>query len=105
MQPRLYSLLRNSVSLELTVLPVFAKRNDSARRCIGALQILWDSYYSFVAFGKSSYSFLLAVLAVLAVKEMTLDVREFTRRFLRQIMARGFVRIRQSGLLANRCRR
>jgi hypothetical protein len=39
-----------------------------------------------------------------AVKEMTLDVREFTRRFLLHILPRGFVRIRHYGLLANRCR-
>lgn len=40
-----------------------------------------------------------------AVKEMTLDIREFTRRFLLHILPRGFVRIRHYGLLANRCRR
>jgi hypothetical protein len=40
-----------------------------------------------------------------AVKEMTLDVREFTRRFLLHILPRGFVRIRHYGLLANCCRR
>ena len=40
-----------------------------------------------------------------AVKEMTLDVKEFTRRFLLHILPRGFVRIRHYGLLANRCRR
>jgi Putative transposase/Transposase zinc-binding domain len=39
-----------------------------------------------------------------AVKEMTLDVREFTRRFLLHILPIGFVRIRHYGLLANRCR-
>lgn len=39
-----------------------------------------------------------------AVKEMTLDVREFTRRFLLHILPRGFVRIRHYGLLANRNR-
>jgi len=39
-----------------------------------------------------------------AVKEMTLDVREFTRRFLLHILPRGFVRIRHYGLLANRYR-
>jgi Putative transposase len=39
-----------------------------------------------------------------AVKEMTLDVREFTRRFLLHILPSGFVRIRHYGLLANRCR-
>jgi len=39
-----------------------------------------------------------------AVKEMTLDVREFTRRFLLHVLPRGFVRIRHYGLLANRCR-
>lgn len=40
-----------------------------------------------------------------AIKEMTLDVKEFTRRFLLHILPRGFVRIRHYGLLANRCRR
>ncbi len=39
-----------------------------------------------------------------AVKEMALDVREFTRRFLLHILPRGFVRIRHYGFLANRCR-
>lgn len=39
-----------------------------------------------------------------AVKEMTLEVREFTRRFLLHILPRGFVRIRHYGFLANRCR-
>ncbi|HKA20228.1 MAG TPA: IS91 family transposase [Blastocatellia bacterium] len=39
-----------------------------------------------------------------AVKEMTLDVREFTRRFLLHILPRGFVRIRHYGFLANRSR-
>src|SRR5882724_2426807 len=39
-----------------------------------------------------------------AVKEMTLGVREFTRRFLLHILPRGFVRIRHYGFLANRCR-
>jgi hypothetical protein len=39
-----------------------------------------------------------------ATKEMTLDVKEFTRRFLLHILPRGFVRIRHYGLLANRCR-
>lgn len=39
-----------------------------------------------------------------AVKEMTLDVREFTRRFLLHTLPRGFVRIRHYGFLANRCR-
>jgi hypothetical protein len=38
------------------------------------------------------------------VKEMTLDVREFTRRFLLHLLPRGFVRIRHYGFLANRCR-
>jgi len=38
------------------------------------------------------------------VKEMTLDVREFTRRFLLHILPKGFVRIRHYGFLANRCR-
>jgi hypothetical protein len=39
------------------------------------------------------------------VKEMTLSVKEFTRRFLLHILPRGFVRIRHFGFLANRCRR
>jgi hypothetical protein len=39
-----------------------------------------------------------------ALKEMTLDVREFTRRFLLHILPSGFVRIRHYGFLANRCR-
>ena len=39
-----------------------------------------------------------------AVKEMTLGVREFTRRFLLHVLPRGFVRIRHYGFLANRCR-
>jgi len=39
------------------------------------------------------------------VKEMTLSVKEFTRRFLLHILPRGFVRIRHYGFLANRCRR
>lgn len=39
-----------------------------------------------------------------AVKEMTLDVSEFTRRFLLHVLPEGFVRIRHYGFLANRCR-
>jgi hypothetical protein len=39
-----------------------------------------------------------------ALKEMTLDVREFTSRFLLHVLPRGFVRIRHYGFLANRCR-
>jgi hypothetical protein len=39
-----------------------------------------------------------------AVKEMELDVREFTRRFLLHVLPGGFVRIRHYGFLANRCR-
>jgi hypothetical protein len=39
-----------------------------------------------------------------AVKEMTLEVKEFTRRFLLHILPRGFVRIRHYGFLANRSR-
>ena len=35
---------------------------------------------------------------------MTLDAVEFIRRFLLHVLPKGFVRIRQSGLLANRCR-
>jgi len=37
-------------------------------------------------------------------KTMTLDVCEFTRRFLLHVLPRGFVRIRHYGFLANRCR-
>ena len=36
---------------------------------------------------------------------MTLSALEFLRRFVRHILPRGFVRIRQSGFLANTCRR
>jgi hypothetical protein len=39
-----------------------------------------------------------------ALKETSLDAREFTRRFLLHILPRGFVRIRHYGFLANRCR-
>ena len=35
---------------------------------------------------------------------MTLSVMEFLRRFVQHILPRGFVRIRQSGFLANTCR-
>lgn len=35
---------------------------------------------------------------------MTLDAVEFIRRFLLHVLPKGFVRIRQYGLLANRCR-
>ncbi len=35
---------------------------------------------------------------------MTLDAVEFIRRFLLHVLPKGFVRIRQHGLLANRCR-
>jgi putative transposase/transposase-like zinc-binding protein len=37
-------------------------------------------------------------------KTMTLEVCEFTRRFLLHVLPRGFVRIRSYGFLANRCR-
>jgi len=37
-------------------------------------------------------------------KTMTLEVREFTRRFLLHVLPRGFVRMRYYGLLANCCR-
>jgi hypothetical protein len=37
-------------------------------------------------------------------KTMTLEVNEFTRRFLLHVLPRGFVRIRHYGFLANRCR-
>jgi Putative transposase len=37
-------------------------------------------------------------------KTMTLETREFTRRFLLHVLPRGFVRIRHYGFLANRCR-
>ena len=36
---------------------------------------------------------------------MTLSAMEFLRRFVQHILPRGFVRIRQSGFLANTCRR
>ena len=35
---------------------------------------------------------------------MTLSAEEFIRRFLLHVLPRGFQRIRQFGLLANRCR-
>jgi len=38
-------------------------------------------------------------------RTMTLSALEFLRRFVRHILPRGFVRIRQSGFLANTCRR
>ena len=38
-------------------------------------------------------------------KVMTLDAREFLRRFLLHVVPRGFMRIRHFGLLANRTRR
>jgi hypothetical protein len=37
-------------------------------------------------------------------RTMTLSVMEFLRRFVQHILPRGFVRIRQSGFLANTCR-
>jgi hypothetical protein len=37
-------------------------------------------------------------------RTMTLSAREFLRRFVQHILPRGFVRIRQSGFLANTCR-
>ena len=37
-------------------------------------------------------------------RKMTLSVAEFLRRFAQHILPRGFVRIRQYGFLANRCR-
>jgi hypothetical protein len=37
-------------------------------------------------------------------RKMTLDATEFLRRFVQHILPRGFVRIRQYGFLANRCR-
>ena len=37
-------------------------------------------------------------------RAMTLSVMEFLRRFVQHILPRGFVRIRQSGFLANTCR-
>jgi hypothetical protein len=38
-------------------------------------------------------------------RTMTLTAMEFLRRFVQHILPRGFVRIRQSGFLANTCRR
>jgi hypothetical protein len=35
---------------------------------------------------------------------MTLSAMDFLRRFVQHILPRGFVRIRQSGFLANTCR-
>jgi hypothetical protein len=37
-------------------------------------------------------------------RKMTLSASEFLRRFAQHILPRGFVRIRQYGFLANRCR-
>ena len=37
-------------------------------------------------------------------RRMTLPAMEFLRRFVQHILPRGFVRIRQSGFLANACR-
>jgi hypothetical protein len=37
-------------------------------------------------------------------RKMTLSAAEFLRRFVQHILLRGFVRIRQYGFLANRCR-
>src|SRR5215831_9546012 len=37
-------------------------------------------------------------------RKMTLSATEFLRRFVQHILPRGFVRIRQYGFLANRCR-
>jgi hypothetical protein len=37
-------------------------------------------------------------------RTMTLSATEFLRRFVQHILPRGFVRIRQSGFLANTCR-
>jgi hypothetical protein len=39
-----------------------------------------------------------------ARRRMTLTAMEFLRRFVQHILPRGFVRIRQSGFLANTCR-
>jgi hypothetical protein len=39
-----------------------------------------------------------------ARRTMTLLAMEFLRRFVQHILPRGFVRIRQSGFLANTCR-
>jgi predicted RNA-binding Zn-ribbon protein involved in translation (DUF1610 family) len=39
-----------------------------------------------------------------ARRTMTLSVMEFLRRFVQHVLPRGFVRIRQSGFLANTCR-
>ena len=38
-------------------------------------------------------------------RKMTLSATEFLRRFVQHVLPRGFVRIRQFGLLANRCRK
>jgi Putative transposase len=39
-----------------------------------------------------------------ARRTMTLTAMEFLRRFVQHILPRGFVRIRQTGFLANTCR-
>jgi hypothetical protein len=39
-----------------------------------------------------------------ARRTMTLSAMEFLRRFVQHVLPRGFVRIRQSGFLANTCR-
>jgi hypothetical protein len=38
-------------------------------------------------------------------RKMTLSATEFLRRFVQHVLPRGFVRVRQYGFLANRCRR
>jgi hypothetical protein len=37
-------------------------------------------------------------------RKMTLAATEFLRRFVQHVLPRGFIRIRQYGFLANRCR-
>jgi hypothetical protein len=37
-------------------------------------------------------------------RTMTLSTMEFLRRFVQHVLPRGFVRMRQSGFLANACR-
>ena len=42
--------------------------------------------------------------AISEIKTMTLETREFARRFLLHVLPRGFVRVRYYGFLANCCR-
>jgi hypothetical protein len=62
----------------------------------------WSCYLqsTTVAFSKGKVTFRWKAYADgNAVKEMTRDVREFTRRFLLHTLPRGFLRIRHYGFL------